>query len=98
MAFFGHFWANNAVFFADGGSETLDNLLQKIAKQILFDSSTLKIRWGALQLPAQAPKTLFWEKMAFFLAILDQKMRSFGDGGSKTIDNLLQNLARELGP
>ena len=26
MAFFGHFWAKNAVFFGDGGSETLNNL------------------------------------------------------------------------
>ena len=29
MAFFGHFWAKNAVFFGDGGPETLNNLLQK---------------------------------------------------------------------
>ena len=28
-----------------------------------------------------------------FLAILGQKMRFFGDGGSKTIDNLLQKIA-----
>ena len=56
------------------------------------DSSTLKIGLGALQLPTQATKTLFWAKKWHFLAILGQKMRFFADGGSKKIDNLLQNL------
>ena len=32
VAFFGHFWAKNAVFFGDGGSEILNNLLQNLAK------------------------------------------------------------------
>ena len=60
------------------------------------DSGTFKIGWGALQLPTQAPKTLFWEKKAFFLAILGQKMLFFGDGGSKIIDDLLQYLAKHF--
>ena len=35
MAFFGHFWAKNAVLFGDGGSETLNNLLQNLANPLL---------------------------------------------------------------
>ena len=38
-----------------------------------FDSSTLKIGWGALQLPIQAPKTLF----------LAKKWHFFGHFGAK---------------
>ena len=59
MAFFGHFGAKNAVFFGDGGSKTINNLVQILAKDVLFESSTLKIGWGALQLTTQAPNTLF---------------------------------------
>ena len=59
MAFFGYFWAKNAVFFGDGGSEKVDYLLNNLAKQFFFESSTLKIGWGALQLTTHAPKTLF---------------------------------------
>ena len=69
---------------------------KKNCKTRFFDSSTLKIGWGALQLPTQAPKTLFWAKNGIFLAIFGQKMRFFGDSCSKTIDNLLQNLAKHL--
>ena len=60
------FWANkllflakNAVFFGDGGPDTLDYLLQNLAKHPFFESSTLIIGYGALQLTTQAPKTLF---------------------------------------
>ena len=45
--------------FGDDGSKTLDNLLQKLAKHLFCESSTLKIGWGALQLTNQAPETLF---------------------------------------
>ena len=61
-----------------------------------FESSTLKIGWGALHLPTRAPKTLFWAKKWLFLAIFGQKMQFFGDDGSKTLDNLLQNLAKHI--
>ena len=36
MAFFGHFFGKNVVFFGDGGSETLNNLLQKLAKHVFL--------------------------------------------------------------
>ena len=65
MAFFGHLWAKNAVFFvmaAPKHSITCSKNLQNT----FFGPSTLGIGWGALRLPAQAPKTLFWAKMAFF--------------------------------
>ena len=35
-------------FFGDGGSKKLNNLLQNIAKDVLFESSTLQIGWGAI--------------------------------------------------
>ena len=53
-------------FFGNGGSETLNNLLQNLAKNFFFDSSNLTIGWGAPQLPTQAPKTLFWGKNGIF--------------------------------
>ena len=59
MAFFGHFWAKNAVFFCDGGSKTLDKLLQKPCITRFSESTTLKIGYGALQLTTHAPKMLF---------------------------------------
>ena len=59
MAFFGHFWAKNAVFFGDGGSETLNILLQKPCITRFTESTTLKIGYGALQLTTHAPKMLF---------------------------------------
>ena len=77
MAFFGHFWAKKCGFFGDGGSKTIDHLLQNLAKHLFFESSTLKIGWRALQLTTQAPKTLFWAKTWRFLAIFGQKMRFF---------------------
>ena len=43
-------------FFCDGGPETLGDLLQHRAKHVFFESSTLKIGWGGLQLTTQAPK------------------------------------------
>ena len=46
-------------FFGDGGSGTLDNLLQNTAKRALFESSILKIGYGALPVTTQAPETLF---------------------------------------
>ena len=58
MAFFGHF-GQKMRFLGDGGSKTIDNLPQTLAKQFCFESSTLKIGWGALQLTTQAPNTLF---------------------------------------
>ena len=68
MAFFCNFSGKNAVCFGDGGSETLNNVLSNLAQHFVCDSSTLKIGWGALQMPTQAPKTLFWaNKMAFFV-------------------------------
>ena len=70
-------------------SKTLQNTF-------FFESSTLKIGWGGLQLTTQAPKTLFWAKTWRFLAIFGQKCGFFGDGGSKTIDNVLQNLAKHV--
>ena len=47
MAFFGHFVAKNAVFFGDGGSETLDNLLPKIAKHVFLTPAPSKL-WCTL--------------------------------------------------
>ena len=41
-------------FFGDGGPETLDCLLQNLGKTLFFESSTLKKRYGALQLGAEA--------------------------------------------
>ena len=64
-------------FFGDGGPETLDYLLQNLVKRFFFESSTLKIGYGALQLTTQAPKTLFQAKKWHFLAIFGQKMRFF---------------------
>ena len=58
MAFFGHFWRKMR-FFGDGGRETLDCLLQNLAKHFFCESSTLKIGYWALQLTTPAPKTLF---------------------------------------
>ena len=55
MAFFGQ----KKRFFGDGGSRTLDHLLQKNCKTRLIESSTLKIWYGALLVTTQAPKTLF---------------------------------------
>ena len=76
--FFVHFGAKKAVFFGDGGSEKLDNLLRNLAKHVFFcESSTLKIGWGSLQLPTQAPKTLIEPKKWLFLAIFGQKMGFF---------------------
>ena len=68
----------------------------KTLQNTFFYSSTLKIGWGALQLPTQAPKTLFRAKNGIFFAILGQKMQFFRDGGSKTINDLLQNLAKHF--
>ena len=45
-------------FFGDGGSKTIHNLLQNL-ETLCFESSTLRIGWGALQLTTHAPKTLF---------------------------------------
>ena len=59
MAFFGPFWAKNAVFFGNGGSERLKNLLQKPCITLFSESTTLKIGYGALQLTTHAPKVLF---------------------------------------
>ena len=94
MAFFGHFWAENTVFFGDGGSETLNNLLQKPCKTRICDSSTLKIGWGALQLPTQAPKTLFWEKNGSFWPFWGKKcgfLVMAAPGQSITCSKTLQN-------
>ena len=51
---------------------------------------------GGLQLPTQAPKTLFQAKKWLLLAIFWQKMGFLGDGGSETLDNLHQNLAKHI--
>ena len=64
-------------FFGDGVPETLDYLLQNLAKHFCFEPSTLKIGYGALQLTTQAPKTLFYATKWHFLAIFGQKMRFF---------------------
>ena len=65
-------------------------------KKLHFESSTLKIGYGALQLTTQAPKTLFWATKWHFLPIFGQKMRFFCDGASETLNNLLQNLAQHF--
>ena len=59
MAFFGHFWAKIAVFFGDGGSKTLDNLLHKPCITRSSESTTFKIGYGALQLTTHAREMLF---------------------------------------
>ena len=46
-------------FFGDGGSGTPDHLLQVTAKHVFFESSTLRIWYGALPVTSQAAKTLF---------------------------------------
>ena len=74
----------------------LDYLLLKICKTLFLESSTLKIGLGALQLTTQAPETLIQAKKCLFLAIFWQKMRLFGDGVSKRLDNLLQKLAKHV--
>ena len=73
LAFFGQ----KKQFFGDGGSGTLDQLVQNTAKQTSFESSTLKLGYGALPVTTQAPKTLFWAKIWLFVAIFGQKMRFF---------------------
>ena len=55
MGIFGHF-GEKMRFLAHGGSKTIDYLLQNLAKHFFFESSTLKIGWGALQLTTHAPK------------------------------------------
>ena len=62
----------------------------------LFEFSTLKIGWRALQLTTQAPNTLSWAKKWLFLANFGPKMRFFGDGGSEKLDYLLQNLTNHF--
>ena len=65
----GLFWpflGQKCGFCCDDGSEKLKALLQNLAKHFFFDSSTLKIGYGALQLPNQAPKTLFRAKKGIF--------------------------------
>ena len=64
-------------FFGDGGSETLNNVLQNLAKHVFFESGTLKIGWGALHPTTQAPKTLFYAKNWHFLAIFGLKNAVF---------------------
>ena len=59
MVFFGHFWAEKCGFFGDGGSQTLNNVLQKPCITRSSESTTLKIGYGALQLTTHAPKMLF---------------------------------------
>ena len=81
-------------FFGDGGPETLDYLLHNLTKRFFFESSTLIIGYGALQLTTQAPKTRFKaKKMAFFGHVWAKNAVFFGDGGSETLDNLLQKIA-----
>ena len=77
-------------------AKKLDYLLQNLAKHFSLQSSTLKIGWGALQLPTEAPKTLFQAKKCLFLAIFGQKMRFFGYGGPEALDYLLQNVAKRF--
>ena len=71
-------------------------MLQNLAKHIFLSSKTLKIGWGALQLPTDAPKTPLLAKKRLFWAIFGQKMRFFGDGGSEKLDDLLQNLTKHV--
>ena len=73
-------------FLGEGGSETLDHLLRKPCKTRFFESSILKIGYGALHLTI----TVLGQKMAF----LGHKMRFFGDGGPEALNHLLQNLAK----
>ena len=64
----------------------------KRLQNTLFESSTLKIWYGALPVTTQAPKTLFWAKKWLFLAIFGQKCVFCGNGGPETLDYLLQTL------
>ena len=67
-------------------------ICSKKLQNTFFESSTLKIWYGALPVTTQAPKTLFWAKKWLFLAIFGQKMRFFCDGGPETLDYLLETL------
>ena len=72
MAFFGHFWQKMRFFLVMAAPKHSITCSKKLHTHF-FDSSALKIGWGALQLPTQAPKTLFWAKDGIF----------FGDFGAK---------------
>ena len=67
MAFFGHFWAKNAIFLGMAAPEPLI-ICSKNCKTRFFESSTLEIGYGALPVTTQATKTLFYAKKWLFLA------------------------------
>ena len=95
MAFFGHFWAKNAVFLvmaAPKHSKTCSKTLQNTFLGLQHPQN----RVGGPTTAHSGPKNTVLGKKRHFLAILGQKMRFFGDGGSKTIDNLLQNPAKHF--
>ena len=76
MSFFGDFGAKKAVFLVMAAPKNWITC-SKTLQTRFFESSTLIIGWEALQLPTQAPKTLFEAKRWLFLAIFGQKMGFF---------------------
>ena len=75
-------------------------------KPWIFSTRTLQITfiwvqhpensvWGSRTDHSGPKNTVLGQKWAF-LAIFGQKMRFIGDGGSKTIDKLLHNLAENV--
>ena len=60
MAFFGHFWAQNAVFFlVMAASKHSITCSKNLVLHVSSELTTLKIGYGALQLTTHAPKMLF---------------------------------------
>ena len=66
MAFFGHFWAKNGVTFGDGGSETLDNLHQNLAKHGFLSPAPSERVEGPTSDHSGPTNTVLGQKLAFF--------------------------------
>ena len=71
-------------------------ICSKTLQITFFEASTLKIGYVALQVTTPAPKTLFWATKWNFPPFLGKKCGFFDDGGSKTLNNLLPNLAKHV--
>ena len=72
-----HFLGKKCGFVGEGGSETLDHLLQNPAKHASLSPASSKKVWGPTSDHSGPKNTVLGQKMAFF----GHKMRFFGDGG-----------------
>ena len=76
MAFFGHFWAKKG-FFGDGGSETLDNLDQNLAKHFCMSPTPSKKGGGPYIQPLRHHKHCFRPKTGIFWPFFGLKLQFF---------------------